>query len=169
MSKLTLETGGCPMSRRLCETWEWTACVACLFLRHRRQQSVQSQIHRSHAVVIGPTAREAHKCPGSRPRLAVKPRNLFVHLRVIRLRQGGVAKLERGLDSHNELVFALSTLQLLAFGLRHVANVGAKVVVALHDVRGKMSERHLIGCGLVTELVGGHFFKRSDSVLFAAV
>src|SRR5215470_9386790 len=96
-----------------------------------RQQSIQSQIHRRHSVMVGPTAGESQKSPHACARLIVKPLNILSQLRTIRFRQSCTTELEGFFHRRNQFVLAIAPFQYLPFGLRDATNIGTEVIVSL--------------------------------------
>src|SRR5712691_4575477 len=68
--------------------------VLLLFLRRRRQQSIEPEVHRGHPVMIRPTAGRTQEGPDPWPWLAIEPGYVLVHLGVAGFCQGGAAEIK---------------------------------------------------------------------------
>src|SRR6266567_6503536 len=121
------------------------------------EQPIQAEIHGRHAVMIGPTAGQCYESPGASPRLSIKPRDVVIQLGVIGFRQRGRAEVKGSFDGCHQLVLAFRSLQFLRLWARHIADIRAEKVIAIGNVGGEMAECHLLGGGLIVELVGRHF------------
>ena len=117
--------------------------------------------------MIRPTAGQCYESPGASPRLSIKPRDVVIQLGVIGFRQRGGAEIKRSLDGCHQLVLAFRPLQFFHLRARHIADIRTEEVIAIGNVRGEMAECHLLGGGLIVELVGRHFFDGTDCVLGA--
>src|SRR5581483_9283660 len=138
------------------------------FLGRRWQQSIQPQIHCRGAVVVGPTAGQTQECPGTRTLFSVEPLDVLVHLGIVSLGKRGPAELERSFHRRDPLFLRFFPSEL-HLRLRNVADIRAEEIVCVGDMSGQMAESHLVGCGFVIVLVGGHFLECGDDVLLATV
>ena len=78
-----------------------------------------------------------------------------------------MAELERSFYSRDQLLFSFLAGEI-HLGLGNIADVCTKVIVPVRNVRCQMAERHLVSGGLVVVLLGRHFLKCCDGILFAS-
>src|SRR5258708_17657739 len=126
-----------------------------LWLRGGGQDSVQAQIHGRGAVVVGPASHEKKDSHGAGTLDAAEV-NVVAKLGIVQVGEGGGAEVKGGAGRGEQFVLGIGFLEFVNFGGRNIGNLRAQAIVRLDDVDDQVPEAHLIGSGLVAELVGGH-------------
>src|SRR5258705_9615127 len=138
-----------------------------LWLSGGRQDSVQAQIHGRGAVVVGPASHEK-KYAHSAGTLDAAEVNVVAELGIVEVGEGGGAEVEGGAGPGEQFVLGIGFLEFVNFGGRNIGNLRAQAIVRLDDVDDQVPEAHLIGSGLVAELVGGHGVDGREDVFLPA-
>src|SRR5258707_5830316 len=138
-----------------------------LWLSGGRQDSVQAQIHGRGAVVVGPASHQKKYAHGAGALHAAEV-NIVAELGIVEVCEGGGAEVEGGAGRGEQFVLGIGFLEFVNFGGGNIGNLGAETIVRLDDVDDQVAEAHLIGSGLVAELVGGHGVDGGEDVFLPA-